>query len=471
MKSLSNTFSYATIGSLGLIGIALCIFPGAPLWSSLFQMLGILVITLFVYRKVCPETAAGRWILLAVWTILGIGFAANVWYFTTYSGGTLEDPVLYNDDASKVWKQLILLRNGLEFDGIRMARYALLISWIECGSTPTINSLIMNNILVTLLTIVITGAFTAQICGDNDLSYRRKISTLSMGLISAVCYFVASGVIIIKDAPMCLTMASILYALSLLTHGNYRYRPWILLVIFIPIAWLVRPNLIPFIFLAILIFAPFIQRNKWYGLCGIIILLGLLFIESKYNCYTPDLIKQDGTSLFDIHTGDEPRLAAYETISPNYESLNIWQRLIRMPFSLVVQFLTPLPWAFTRDIVFGPSMIYAHISYPWYLIGGIVLFYIFRCLFKSPRLIAASVIFGLCATMATAFVTGGTVSRYCLLWLPALIPGASWVIASGRWRKKDFKIWSIVYITGIILGLIIVFAALNIYSPGGWTAK
>lgn len=471
MKFLSTTFSYATIGSLALIGGALCIFPGAPLWSSLFQMLGILAIVLYLYRKVCPATNSGHWILLLVWTLLGIGFAANVWYFTTYSGGTLEAPVLNNDDASKVWQQLISYRNGTGFDGVRMARYALLLSWLEGGSIPTINSLIINNVLITLLTIVITGAFTVQICGDGDINYRRRIATISIGLISCVCYFVASGVIIIKDAPMCLTMASILYALSLLTHDNYRYRPWILLIVFSSIAWLVRPNLLPFILLAILIFTPFIRRHKWIGLCIIAIFVSLLFLESIYNNYHTAALEQDGTTSFNIHTGDDPRLAAYETISPAYEDLNFWQCLIRLPFSLVVQFLTPLPWAFTRDIVFGPSMIYAHISYPWYIIGGIIIFYIFRCLFKSPKRIAAAVIFGVLATCTTAFVTGGTVSRYCLLWLPALIPGASWVIASGRWRMKDFRIWSIIYLIGLITGLIIVFTALSIYSPGGWEAK
>ena len=467
MKSLSNTFSYATIGSLGLIGIALCIFPGAPLWSSLFQMLGILVITLFVYRKVCPETAAGRWILLAVWTILGIGFALNVWYYTTYSGGTLEAPVVTRD-ALNIWTQIQNLYHTGNTKGGTMADYARLIYYLNIGGTPTVNSYIVLSILSLLLTMIFTGAFAAYASGSSDLTSRRRISTMTMLLMACITHFIGRGDLFTKDIICCLIMSLALYAIARLTDRN---KPWISIIILAccgVAAYYARPHLLIFSCIAFFLLCFVTPRKNMIIPVVVILLFILLYWLSMQKSYVTFLVNNDGTTEFSLVDDNEKRMAAFSQVIPDYENAGILRKILYLPFTMAVQFLIPLPWSTGDLIEYGPTLAIARFTYPWYLIGGIIIFYLIRCIRRSPKGIMLAALFGLIATAATAYVTGGTVSRYCLLWLPALVPCAAWVLTSGRYKEKDFRIWAWIYGSVLVIGLIIVAVCLHIYSPGGW---
>ncbi len=68
------------------------------------------------------------------------------------------------------------------------------------------------------------------------------------------------------------------------------------------------------------------------------------------------------------------RLNAYSQVTGYYEATGVLHKIMLLPFSLCVQFLTPLPWAFGRDIVFGPSLAWSHFSLPWYALGSLLLF-------------------------------------------------------------------------------------------------
>lgn len=467
MKFISTTFSYATIGSLALIGGALCIFPGAPLWSSLFQMLGILAIVLYLYRKVCPATTSGHWILLALWTFLGIGFALNVWFYTTYSGGTLEAPVVTRD-AYNIWNQIQSLYHTGHTDGLPMAAYSKLIYYLNIGGTPTVNSYILLSILSTLLTVIFTGAFAAMASGSKDPTTRQRITTMSMLMMACITHFIGRGDLFTKDAICCLIMSLILYALAR-CFDNRKIWPSIIILICCGLAArYARPHLLIFSCMAFVLFSFLMSRKNMTIPAAAIIFFLIMYWISFQDKSASMLVNGDGTTEFSLVEDNEKRMAAFSQIIPNYESLDMFRKILALPFTLAVQFLIPLPWS-TGDLVeYGPTLACARFAYPWYIIGGIIIFYLVRCLRRSPRAIMLAAIFGFLATAATAYVTGGTVSRYCLLWLPALVPCAAWVLTSGRYKEKDFRIWAWIYGSVLVVGLVIVAVCLHIYSPGGW---
>lgn len=467
MKSLSNTFSYATLGSLALISVALCIFPGAPLWATLFQMLGILVIVLSVYRKVCPSTASGQWILLTVWTLLGIGMALNVWYYTTYSGGTLEAPVVTRD-AYNIWFQIQNLYHTGHVKGGTMADYAKLIYYLNIGGTPTVNSYILLSILSTLLTIIFTGAFAANAIGNSDATTRQRISTMTMLLMACVTHFIGRGDLFTKDAICCLLMALILYAQSRIIDQRRQWQSIIILVCCGLAALYARPHLLVFSGLAIFILSVATPRKSLIITAAAILFFILLYWLSLQEDYVRSYVNTDGTTILSLVDDNEKRMAAFSQVIPDYDNAGPLRKIIYLPFTMAVQFLIPLPWSTGNLIEYGPTLALARFAYPWYLIGGIIIFYLLRCLRRSPRVIMLTALFGLIATAATAYVTGGTVSRYCLLWLPALVPCAAWVLTSGRYKEKDFRIWAWTYGSVLLIGLIIVAVCLHIFSPGGW---
>ena len=448
-------------GCLGLCSAFLVamlfVFPGAPVLQTMIMLLVIAAISAACYRLMCPPEALGEYTLLAVWTLLGFGLIVNVWYFTTVNGGTIEAPVLFNDDAATVWRQLRKIsENHDSFSVYRMHGYASLLYMLSLGTVPRIHILLGLNAFAIILTIIISGAIAQRLC--------RRGASVAMLLLACICYFVASGVILIKDAAVCLVMALWLYAVSCKSYNKLDF--YLLALVAIGLGAWIRPHLLPFMALAVLVIAIDGFRRRWPAALAMIAAIILIYV-----CLDGLGIESKVTgSSFDIEGGAPSRLAAYRSVLADYPSLSLWQKLLALPFTLTVQYLTPLPWAFTRDIPFGPSNILAHFSYPWYAIGGIILIFFVIGYRKAPKKVYLLAVFGALACAVTALVTGGTVSRYCLPWLPAFIPAASWVISSRIYKTKQFRTLVFVYVLLLVLALCVVFFSLSKYSPGGWIA-
>ncbi len=447
--------------------LAYC-FPGAGPPRLTLQMLGILAIALFTYRKLCHAEKAGQIVLLTFWSLLATGIILNTWYFTTYSGGTDTAPVLLNNDAAAAWKQMTAVLNGTESTvEIERRGYGTFLALLSFGGTPTISSALCTNMLAILLAIVLTGAATAAMLGGDE-KQKARIATVAMVMAGGVCYFLHTGTILIKDASCCLIMALTLYALYAAPKAAVKTG---LIVIAIAASALIRTNMLAFIILAICLGTLTAPRRQWWLAASLCILAaGTYMYVSSMNVVAIPIDMTDAQTTFQTNVGDERRLSAYSAVIGDYDFSSNLKKIVLLPFSLAVQFLTPLPWAFGRDVVFGPSEAYAHISYPWYVLGALLFFYLVFRIRRSPRTAATAFIFGVLATMATAFMTGGTVSRYCLPWLPFLVPGAAWLITSGQWRCKAFRSWVLVYGITMAVALATCFICLHIYSPGGWDA-
>ncbi len=467
MKYISTAFHWSVAGCLVLIAAALIMFPGASTAQSLLQMLGILVVTLYCYNKVCPVSVAGPWIILAAWTFLGIGFAMNVWHCTTYLGGTLENPV-FTRDAFDIWQQLqSLYRDGHTLDA-PMSGFSQLLYYLNFGfSRPEVTSYILFSIISTLLSIVFTGATAALIC-DGDKQFKTRMSTVAMIMMTCITHFISRGDLITKDAVCIFIFTLMVYTVARICNHARLWPQLLLLTICAAAAWFARPQLFAFAGLLSLLFCFAAPRRRISVLAVAAISFTAIYLISRHTGSSPDVIDIDGTTSFGVAYGGEKRLAAFRQVIPDYGEISVLRKILSLPFTMAVQFLTPLPWSTGNLVEYGPTLACARFTLPWYAVGGIIIFYLVRCLRQSPRKVMLAAVFGFIATAATAYVTGGTVSRYCLLWLPTLVPCAAWVVASGRWRKKDFKIWAWTYGSILAAGLIIVAVCLHIYSPGGW---
>lgn len=298
---------------------------------------------------------------------------------------------------------------------------------------------------------------------------------MAMGLMTAMCYFLASGALIIKDAFECMTMAVAAWgAVTLGKASRFNAGAWIALALVVFASWATRPYQLVYIALLMALIAiPAWRENKWrVGLLTVLIALCGVLLLNKFDSgiTTPVLPVTDDQEHFYIGDNASSRLAAFNTVTGNIYDLSLWQRLVKLPFFAAVQFFTPLPWAFARDTVFGPSQAWAHVSYPWYAVAGLFLFFLLFCLRRAPKMLVLMAVFYCVAFLATAYVTGGTVARYCLPWLPFLAPCAAWPVIAGEWRSRTFRIYAICYAAVVTIGLALIFTMLNIYSPGGWEA-
>ena len=468
----------------GLVYAAAILLAGGMLYAFVPELWGAEMVRLLVaggiataaYRLLCPATKAGYFVILAAWTLLAVGFSLNLWWFTAANGGTVTEPVLANNDAFTLWEQLQGVVGGYETThGIRLLGTASILNAVFLGAAPRVDNLMTLSVLCTLLAIVFTGGAAAGALEDADRRTRQRISVLAMGLMAAVCYFLASGVLIIKDALECMLMAVAAWAtVGIVGKKNTAYA-WPALIAVVALSRITRPYQLCFLGILFTMTAAFIcRRHKWSAAALTVLVAGcgVLLYDSFVNVEAVSVLETSpGRTQFHIGDIDSSRLAAFNTITGNIYGLSLLQRLVKLPFFAAVQFFTPLPWAFARDTVFGPSQAWAHVSYPWYAVAGLFLFFLIFCLRRAPKLLVLMAIFYCMAFLATAYVTGGTVSRYCLPWLPFLTPCAAWTVVAGEWRRRTFRIYAICDAAAVAIGLAVIFKMLNIYSPGGWEAS
>lgn len=465
MKANMDSKILPVVLSVAVIASVSYIFPS----DSVVQVLMLSTATWFVtwnlYRRIAPAERAGGVSLLIFWLLLCVGCVLNSWWFTTAQGATSENPVFINNDAWLAWEQMKAVLSGGEGLGLPARRgYGYLLAWLSWGGTPTLLPLLWLNSLAILIAIVLTGASASRMAGTRS----ARVCTLAMICTGGVCYFLASGTILIKDAFSCLIMAMALYAF----YGARRcLTRWILLSVAMLLAVPVRSHLLVFIAIAGVCSLAENWRSKVSLAAWAVIVGGALYMLVR-SAVGDMPVAADGTTNL-VLQGGNARLNAYNIVAGEYDSVNgttAWYHLVRLPFSVAVQFLTPLPKEFARDTIFGPTLFWSHISYPWYALGGILLYVLFFRLRQAPRMVSAAMIFAVTATVMTAYATGGTISRYCLPWLPFFAPAAAWFLSTGGWRSRSFKYWAVCYVIGIAAAIAVVFYFIDTYSPGGWEA-
>ena len=102
-------------------------------------------------------------------------------------------------------------------------------------------------------------------------------------------------------------------------------------------------------------------------------------------------------------------------------------------------------------------MAVAHISYFWYLAGALIIYWIFGCAYRAPRRQQLTVVWGVILTVITAYMSSGRISRYCLPYLPLLLPAAAIVALDCR-RRRSLWIWLAVFAALLLTALLICYS-------------
>lgn len=145
-----------------------------------------------------------------------------------------------------------------------------------------------------------------------------------------------------------------------------------------------------------------------------------------------------------------PSYSGYRKILGGYYVNSTASRIARLPFTASAQYFPPFPWNFTRDTQIGRFVPWAHLPF-WYMVGGLVLAYYIFCAFNRRRrggMAWWSLWVALC-WLGIAYVSAGSVPRYWLPLVPAMIPMGLQVAAcvrSGAISRKAISIYSITYL-------------------------
>lgn len=154
------------------------------------------------------SSRVGAWTIFAASLLLVSGIALNChYYIDVWGDGDPSRPVLMNYDAWSAWNNALVV-NGRD-DAMPCPwpaqGYGRFVGIIVAISGQDICIPLLFNALCILATIVLTAAIAQRCCSGGDNS--RSIATCSIVIASTLCYFMVSGTILIKDAPLAASVA------------------------------------------------------------------------------------------------------------------------------------------------------------------------------------------------------------------------------------------------------------------------
>lgn len=439
--------------------------PGADVASTFIAMTFVWIVVAAAYKCLPAYTEFGRYTLLIITTILSVGIIANVHYYTTVSGGTTILPILQNPDANRFYNDaLATYGDGYGFFcEPKQHGYGMLIASLWQVTGVTIVAPLIVNMLCVLSCILLSGMIAWRLLSSEINKSSKWIMSCAMLLTALVCYYVNSGTILLKDALICVAMALITLKFTDLLRPVAQLREKYILsigfVLGIILLMFLRPKFILYAIIGILVLNRWKDRISWIrGLVlivgCIITLYGASILLSGYDIgqETGDLML--GSSTGEAFFAENPQHIYSNKILGEYLDFPWWKYLLYMPLCALIQFLIPFPWGFEYGIEFGYSLYYARISYPWYIIGGIILYYVLVKWRQSPKELSLMFLWGFLMWLVPVYLFAGTVSRYALPMLPALIPAAVYVLK--RYGKlRSFHVWIAGYVIALICVLIV----------------
>lgn len=457
MSFHNRTFLFAQLVCMIIVSCLPVLLPGADTVTTPIAMIGVWGIVALTYRGTSARNITGWWTLLVTTTLLAAGVIANIHYFTVAAGGTTACPVLENPDARRAFL------DALHHAGIEGGQpepysgrgFGLMISLLWKITGVTIVSPLILNMLMILLSIIISGVVTSRLLHDSGTTRKGIISSIAMIMTASVCYYLNSGTLLLKEAGTCLAFSLIALALTSAIHDKGRQdriRLFVLYTAGLAMLCLIRHTHIMFAVAGALVLIPWKDRQRVWQMIPLLLIPLLIWGAMEFILHSGTMTKTsniiDGDPIHSAYFYDNGQHRFYNNLIGDYLYYPAWKRILLLPVSAITQFLVPFPWNFSRDMIFGYTLAYAHISYPWYIVGGLVLFFIATAWRTAPSGLYRFTVTGAIMWLIPAYLVAGSVSRYALPILPMLIPAAVYVITTCR-HSRRFRLWGICY--GIML--------------------
>lgn len=422
--------------------VGLVLLPGAPVVQSLIGFGCVTLVVTATYRRVRSYHPAGEYALFAAALIMTLGIVANTYYFTTVSGGTCSSPVLQNFDSNQIWND-INAHYGIG-DGYTASRALF----------GTFNAALMHLFGHSIVVLLIANMFmllSALLVGSlvaHNLTGDRRTSGVALCASAAVCYLLTMGTLLLRDAWIIFAMALAAYGLTKQSRYN-----WIYTLVGAALIASIRPNWTFTIILGIVLMTfakSSAQRNylRALALCLAVFALWLVptlcaISPTLEGCFDPEVLNQ-------YYKFDYPQHNAYYSLLGNYYDFPLYKKILHLPITLIVQFFIPLPWNFTRYLNFGYTEAMAQFAYPWYVFGGLLLYYLCFVLRSADRRMQIITLWAMLCWAIPCVLYGGTVSRYALPMVILFAPCVA-VVITKHLRERTFMRFAVCY--AVMIGI------------------
>lgn len=451
--------SFGIPAGICAVGCGSLLLPGvSPLTMCAGWLIAYLAAAVPYSRKTW-SSLAGAWTLFGASLVLAFGIILNCHYYICVWGhGDVSQPVLMNTDAWSAWNNA-LVDNG-RADAYPCpwpaVGYGHFVGLIVAAFGADICIPLLFNALCALATIALTGCI-AQMCAQGNETERRHMATCAMVISAFMCYFMASGTVLIKDTPLAAAVALTAWAALRMRTGR---TPWAVAAIAAAavVVTYARPNYLLVLIAVIAVACRPRRREAIMPACLCAVLAAVWLLSQGWETSSPignyiDMSTRNMASA----DGDVSSHSAYYGILGDYYSLPSWQRILLLPVTVAIQFLIPFPWTCGKYLVFGPFMAVAHFSFFRYAAGALVMYFIGRQIpraGRAPVLLLRMVAIGLLFYCASAFQFAGSISRYGIPLIALIVPAAAYAWVSYR-RERAFRLWCAVFAAGMTAVLFI----------------
>ena len=452
MPSLNLTRKSARLAAMTIVAVALAMMPGAEFFSTHAAFCGVWMCVEFAYSRMEWKSDLGWYSLLAAMTLTAVGVVANVYGYTTLAGASTSEPYLFNTDHHRYFYDSLALMGGNVSDVHEYQYgYSYLIIGIWKITGISIVPLLVINQAAMMFTLIFCGGLAAEVAGKN-----RNLPNIAIILCASVCYLLNHSTLLLKESLI--TLALVAFCYSMLSSKR---KSWFILIFSIILFGLIRSHWLPYLLVALLFVNHGIFKTKTSAALGLIAVLWYAFYLLYHGDYGSQIIS--GDDIQSAYVSEEEGRGAFWTLIGDYFSYPVWKRILLMPLCAVVQIVTPFPWNFERDMVYGMTQWYSHVAYPWYGIAGIIAYYL-GCDFLKGKMntpLKRLTIAGLLLWLIPVYLFAGSVSRYSLVAVPLLVPCAAYIIANGYYRRKSFIFWAAAYSAIMAAGLITIYSLIS----------
>ena len=413
-----------------------------------------------LFSRMSCYSRKGSWLLLAV-GLMVITFAViNLWDWTVGSGGTMQNPHLLSDDSGYFhWAQHhydgSCHEPRMTFKGLSVT---ILLLWKVLGMSLVWP--IALNVMMLLLSIVLTGATAVRVVGGKVRSNSGVIAFIAMLMTSLLGFYVSQAMRVQKEAGLYLGVALMAYGLARMAETQVRSKLWRDVVAFTVGAFILafyRSNMLYFITAGVLVMLIGNWRRHWrfglmlLGICVVAFTIG--FLCSSYTMLRQMNILTGGGRMSEVFQNG-PTQSPYRSIIGNYFDYPVWKRLLLLPVTSAVQYVIPFPWVYEFQAHIEGWL--PRVRVMWYIVGGMVLYYYLFIGWRKDRGVGSWGLLPAVCYLGVCYIIGGTVSRYVLPFQPLFVVVATFVcckLRDGLWRHS-FRGWMVGYV--LVLAAVLV---------------
>ena len=402
-------------------------------------------------------------ILFLISSLLIAADYTNLLEWTSYEGYSLELPNL-KGDARNYYKWALAHYDHrctapeVVFPGFPLLMVAL---WKVFGLSVIWPQAL--NLMFTLTSVVLTGMTTQRLLN-------HRVSVSSKGLLSAgvllsclLAFFLINGINLLKEASTYLGVSLVGYVLASMAvpeeERHHRWRDFMLFVLACALLTLIRTTTLYFIALGIVIMVFPNWRSNWKLALMMLGIVLIFFVIGEY--YSNDTfirhsrLVNGGWHMQWTFAEEDAYRTLYNKVIGYYYLYSPVHRMALLPFTLSVQFIIPFPWLTNEDPTFANYI--CRISYGWYLVGGISLFYFIYTWWHKHGNMGSWPWWPAVSYVVITYSLAGSMTRYIAPFEPLFVPVAVFVLCrlrEGRFRRP-FVIWGICFVVLVAMTLLL----------------